>query len=156
MDAPAARALRSTIRLLAALEGYQLRLWREQRVTVTQLRAVFRISSSERATVGEIADHLNITPSTATGLVERLVAQNLVERHVRAGDRRVCDLELTARGRGLAELGGGGRQSHLRTALGQLPDAELTSLAATVDRLTALLEATETDTSLRRRLGQGG
>jgi len=148
---PALAAVRSTVRLLAALEGAQLRLWREQRVTLTQLRAVFRIGAAQGVTVGEVADHLNITPSTATGLVERLVAQNLVQRGARAGDRRVCELSLTARGQALAEQVGSWRQGHLRAALEQLSRSELHLLATTLDRLTALLEASEADTSLRVR-----
>lgn len=153
---PTVAALRSTVRLLAALEGAQLRLWREQGVTLTQLRALFRINGSTGATVGQVADHLNITASTATGLVERLVGRTLVERGARTGDRRVCELHLTARGREVAEQAASWRQGHLRAALEQLSAPELESLAVALDRLTSLLEASEGDTSLRQRVGDAG
>ena len=44
---------------------------------------------SPGSSTGEIANHLGVTPSAVTGLIDRLVDLNLVRREPHARDRRV-------------------------------------------------------------------
>ncbi len=48
--------------------------------------------------VGELADRIGVDDTTATRLVDRLVASGLVERRSLPGDRRVSVVALTADG----------------------------------------------------------
>ncbi len=49
--------------------------------------------------MGELAQELHITLGAATGLVDRLIAQNLVEREADPKDRRVVRVRVTQRGK---------------------------------------------------------
>jgi DNA-binding MarR family transcriptional regulator len=49
--------------------------------------------------MGELSRFLLVSNGNVTGIVERLVADGLVERSNRAGDRRTAIVRLTATGR---------------------------------------------------------
>lgn len=73
-------------------------------VTVPQFRALVVLMGPEPLTVGHLAEALDLQPSTATRLCDRLVRKRLIRRIPRAsGDRRETTLVLTARGRRLVE-----------------------------------------------------
>jgi DNA-binding MarR family transcriptional regulator len=52
-----------------------------------------------RITINDLARHLLIKHNSAVGLVDRLAKEGLVRRASSARDRRMVELELTARGR---------------------------------------------------------
>lgn len=49
--------------------------------------------------MSQVAERLHCDASNVTGIVDRLEARGLVERQVRAGDRRVKEIALTTEGR---------------------------------------------------------
>ena len=49
--------------------------------------------------MSELSRRLMVTGGNVTGLTDQLVAEGLVARRALAGDRRVCTVRLTARGR---------------------------------------------------------
>ncbi|MDQ2960868.1 MAG: MarR family transcriptional regulator [Candidatus Dormibacteraeota bacterium] len=147
-------AFRHLVRLLAVLEGGELSLWRRRGLTLTQMRALYRISATGTATCGEVSEHLHMQPPATSGLLARLVQRGLVERGARAGDRRVVEMRLTAAG--LEAVGdiAEWRKGGLGRSLDRLDDGELTQLSAVVEHLTTLLEADEADTAMRTRSEQ--
>jgi DNA-binding MarR family transcriptional regulator len=70
-------------------------------VTLPQYRALVVVGSRPGASVGDLAAALDIHPTTATRMCDRLVAKGLVRRTQAAGDRRAVELHLTAAGRRL-------------------------------------------------------
>ncbi len=68
-------------------------------VTLPQARALRAIASSEACTMGALAKSLHITLGAATGLVDRLIQQGLVQRQPDPADRRIVRVHLTAAGR---------------------------------------------------------
>jgi DNA-binding MarR family transcriptional regulator len=70
-------------------------------VTLLQFRALVVVSSRPETTVSDLAAALDIHPTTATRLVDRLVRKRLVRRTEPAEDRRVTLLHLTVAGRRL-------------------------------------------------------
>lgn len=70
-------------------------------VTLPQFRALVVISARSETTVSDLAAALDIHPTTATRLVDRLVHKRLVRRSEPLEDRRVTLLHLTAGGRRL-------------------------------------------------------
>lgn len=70
-------------------------------VTLPQFRALVVLSARSATTVSDLAAALDIHPTTATRLVDRLVAKRLVRRTELAEDRRVTLLHLTAGGQRL-------------------------------------------------------
>ena len=49
-------------------------------ITVVQLKALYRISSSPNMGLGELSEKLRLTNSTVSGVIDRLVQHELVER----------------------------------------------------------------------------
>jgi DNA-binding MarR family transcriptional regulator len=67
-------------------------------LTMRQVLALYLLLEAPRR-VGELARELNVTISSASGLVDRLVAAGLVEREHGTADRRLVTCRLTGPGR---------------------------------------------------------
>jgi DNA-binding MarR family transcriptional regulator len=59
-----------------------------------QIRALGFLSRNKEQTVGELADAMGVTISTASGLVDKLVDNGLVERSTNPDDRRQVLIRL--------------------------------------------------------------
>ncbi len=70
-------------------------------VTLPQYRALVVVGSRPGVSVGDLAEALDIHPTTATRMCDRLVAKALVRRVQASEDRRGVELHLTAAGRRL-------------------------------------------------------
>ena len=70
----------------------------ESMVTLPQYRALVVISGRELCTVSELAAAMEIHPTTATRMVERLVTKELVTRTEGEVDRRTAVLAQPTRG----------------------------------------------------------
>ena len=66
-----------------------------------QLRLLFLLLLQDCRSVGDLADEMNVRPATITGLTDRLVRQELIERQADASDRRLVRIALTDEGRRL-------------------------------------------------------
>lgn len=81
-------------------------------LTMQQLKVVMYLSFAGPTSGQELARHLGVSLATVTGIVDRVVAQGLVDRHEDPHDRRVRLVELTEAGRRLTgemiEAGTGG------------------------------------------------
>jgi DNA-binding MarR family transcriptional regulator len=73
----------------------------EPGVTLVQYRALVVIGGVDACTVSDLAIALEVHPTTATRLVERLVAKDLVDRREGVPDRRTTVLHLTTPGQQL-------------------------------------------------------
>lgn len=77
----------------------------EENVSPSLLRAVQALARLGGAKVSELADELDIPPSTASRMSDRLAAAGLATRSVARDNRRATWLELTSAGHDvLAEL----------------------------------------------------
>jgi DNA-binding MarR family transcriptional regulator len=72
-------------------------------VTLPQYRALVLVATRDHTTVSDLAAALDIHPTTATRLVDRLVRKKLVRRVESSTDRRRTELHLAAAGRRLVE-----------------------------------------------------
>ena len=72
-------------------------------VTLPQFRALVVVAGRPNATVSQLAERLDIHPSTATRLCDRLVRKRLIRRVERHADRRETEIVLATRGRRLVE-----------------------------------------------------
>ncbi|WP_066368730.1 MarR family winged helix-turn-helix transcriptional regulator [Neobacillus fumarioli] len=68
-------------------------------LTVVQLKALHLIHLSPNIGLGDLAEKLKSTNSTVSGVIDRLVQHNLVERIVPPENRRAVSLHLTDKGR---------------------------------------------------------
>jgi DNA-binding MarR family transcriptional regulator len=72
-------------------------------VTLAQYRVLVVVASRGPQLVGALAEQLEILPSTATRLCDRLVRKGLVSREHRQPSRREVEVSLTADGRLLVD-----------------------------------------------------
>lgn len=86
-------------RAVGMFDPNRLEVWEELGLTMSQLRVLFMLIAIPGAPAGLVAETLKVRPSTATGVVDRLVKQDLVTRHRDEDDRRRVRVYLTERGR---------------------------------------------------------
>lgn len=154
------RLLLETIRSLYARDMQVVGL---PELPVAQLRvlnALGREPEERRPTMGELAETLGVTLSTATQIVERIEKRGLVRReHSDSGDRRIVRLGLTDEGRSLVAERRRLRHERLDAVLGRLDAAQRQSIR---EALTPLAEAAHqvaqsgahTETALLTLLGE--
>ncbi|MCZ6872152.1 MAG: MarR family transcriptional regulator, partial [bacterium] len=68
-----------------------------------------------------LAKHLHLAVSTVTRVIDNLVEKGLVERHISARDRRVCQVQLTPSGVGLQQQIQGELISREQAVLQRIP-----------------------------------
>jgi DNA-binding MarR family transcriptional regulator len=130
------------VQLLASLEALDLRRFGDLGLTLSQLR-VLHLLRDHPASCGQLAEHLGITASTATALIDRLVRRGLLERRPRPGDRRVTDLALSEAARNLLPEAAARKGGEIRAAVEELAPADREQLAALLDRVTRRLQSAE-------------
>lgn len=86
-----------------ALVGVAARSLADVDVTLPQFRALVVLATRPGTTVSDLAHVLDVHPSTATRLCDRLVAKRLVRRRSGTIDRRSTELYLAAAGNRLVE-----------------------------------------------------
>lgn len=77
----------------------RLEVWEELGLTMSQLRVLYMLQAAPGTPAGAVAAQLKVRPSTATGIVDRLVRQKLVRRERDDVDRRRVRISLTDKGR---------------------------------------------------------
>jgi DNA-binding MarR family transcriptional regulator len=97
------RAIQAYGQAVLTIDPVRVRLWEDQGLTVLQLRLVHLLFANERMPVGRLASELRTTPASVTGLTDRLVARELVQREHDPNDHRVVRLSLTAKGRTMVQ-----------------------------------------------------
>ena len=110
----------------------------EDEVTLPQYRTLVVLQSRGPQSLQQLAGELDVVPSTATRMCDRLVAKGLVERSVPDEDRRVVLLAATRSGAALVDRVTTVRRAELAHVVGAMPAAERSAL---VPALTAFAEA---------------
>ncbi|RJQ81492.1 MarR family transcriptional regulator [Pseudonocardiaceae bacterium YIM PH 21723] len=108
-----------------------------------QLKALLVITTRHGATGQELAASFGVSLATVTGIVDRLVAQGLVERHEDQRDRRVRRLTPTDSGVRLIEKLRDANSAGMRQLLEHLDGEELAALSALILRLTDIAQGLE-------------
>jgi len=97
-------------------------------LSLTQLHALSTLEVQGPLSMGRLADELDVSVASVTGIVDRLEERGLIERRPQTTDRRVIEVHLTATGgqvfAHLAEL----RRARLAGILEGLSDEERVSL----------------------------
>ena len=92
-------------RAAGVFDPNRLEVWEELGLTMSQLRVLYMLQAEPGTPAGAVAAQLKVRPSTATGIVDRLVRDGLVRRERDDLDRRRVRIWLTERGmRVISEL----------------------------------------------------
>jgi DNA-binding MarR family transcriptional regulator len=114
------------------LQAESRRLAKEQcalhGITATQLNVLKLLIEIGDLSLSELGKKMAARNSTITGIIDRMVAADLVVREQSPDDRRVWKIRLTERGREIAEKVDVAPWDLLRQALHSLPKSELEQL----------------------------
>lgn len=84
--------------MLRAAMGGQSDSVTDAHLTMSQFRALLHAADEPVCTMADMADAMRVKPNVATGIVQRLVDKNFLERTENPEDRRARLLALTAQG----------------------------------------------------------
>jgi DNA-binding MarR family transcriptional regulator len=96
----------------------------EDQITLPQYRALVVLASRNGLRPIDLADALDVSPSTATRMCDRLVRKELVERVHSDSDRREVVLRLSPDGRALVGEVTSQRRRDLRRVVGRIAAAD--------------------------------
>ena len=131
------RAVLTASRLLVAVSARSLAEV-EERVTVPQFRMLVVLATRGATKLVALADLLQVAPSTAMRMVDRLIAAGLADRRANPDNRRETLLQLTEEGRRIVE----DVTARRRTALAEIVERlRPTERLALIEALNAFNEA---------------
>ncbi|WP_405562144.1 MarR family winged helix-turn-helix transcriptional regulator [Streptomyces sp. NBC_01180] len=130
-------AVLTASRLLVAVSARSLAEV-EDRVTLPQFRLLVVLSTYDTAKLVVLAELLDVNPSTAMRMLDRLISAGLADRQSDPDDRRATLLRLTAEGRRLVEEVTARRRREIATVVEKLAPEERSAL---VKALTAFSDA---------------
>ncbi len=116
-------------------------------VTAAQFRVLQIVGEKGRATATEISHRMRVSQATITSLVDKLVKNGLVIREKSQADKRQTNIQLTEKGRAtLGEVEDPLQQRFVRK-FAAMEDWEQAMLVASLERVAAMLDATDLDAS---------
>jgi DNA-binding MarR family transcriptional regulator len=130
-------AVLTASRLLVAVSVRSLNAVRA-RVTVPQFRMLVVLATHGATKLIALAEDLEVNPSTAMRMAERLDAAGLIDRRVNPASRREVLLRLTAAGRRVVEEVTARRREEIAGIVARMPPALRSGL---IEALTAFAEA---------------
>jgi len=114
----------------------------EHGITATQLNVIKLLEQVGALSLSELSRKMAAKNSTVTGIIDRMVAAELVVREQSQTDRRVWNIKLTERGRGLSKAIEVAPWDLLRSALNALPPRELNQLISTLNKIADHVQGT--------------
>ena len=115
--------------------------WEDRELTMSQLRVLFILNGDPGMTAGNLAERLSVRPSTVTGIVDRLVKQELVERRADPDDRRMVRNFLSTTGERLINEFTSAATEFIKSFLEPLSDSELSEALTGLGRINASAQA---------------
>ncbi|MBT2409103.1 MarR family transcriptional regulator [Streptomyces sp. ISL-12] len=131
------RAVLTASRLLVAISARSLAEV-EERVTLPQFRMLVVLSTRGTTKLVALAEQLQVAPSTAMRMVDRLIGAGLVDRRTNPDNRRETLLRLTEEGRRTVDHVTARRRREIAAVVQRLAPGQR---AALVEALTAFTEA---------------
>jgi DNA-binding MarR family transcriptional regulator len=138
------RALELFNATVTLVDPVRLRAWADLGLTVPTLKVLFLLREQPGMPAGLLAQKLGVTPSTITGLVDRLVTQDLVRRDEDPRDRRLVRNYLTTQGG--STVGDIQRQARdlVSQVIAELDDTQLERLCCALEDLIEASRRVET------------
>lgn len=110
-----------------------------------QLHALRELATRPAGSLAELAARTHTDPSSASVVVQRLVARGLVARVEAGADRRRTELKVTAAGRALAARAPASAVARVADALAALGDRQTAALSRNLRALAQGLRAAQVD-----------
>jgi MarR family transcriptional regulator, organic hydroperoxide resistance regulator len=133
--------IQSLRRIFKAIQDYSQKVSQEFGITGPQLWALKTISANGSLALGELSRKMYLHPSTVTGVVDRLEKKGYVIRDREQEDRRVIQVQLTAKGKELGRKAPNPVQGKMIYGLRKMKPAELKIIHDSVEKLVEITEA---------------
>ena len=101
------------------------RNWHRGALSLIQLNVVAVLEAEGPLPMSRLADELDVSVASATGIVDRMERRGLVQRRHATDDRRVVAVHLTEQSAGVFRDIAARRREHLARMLGELTEEEL-------------------------------
>lgn len=134
-------------RILRATELYARDLAHAVGLTPAQLRVLQIVDERDSVTPKALSTQMGVSQATVSALVDKLVAQGLVERVPSIQDRRQINVTVTVDGRARMERAPDALQQRYARAFLGLAEWEQAQLVATLERVADMLDAQGLDAS---------
>jgi DNA-binding MarR family transcriptional regulator len=130
-------AVLTASRLLVAVSARSIASVDES-ITLAQFRLLVVLSTRGAVNLSMLADQLGVNPSTATRMIDRLIASDLVSRETNPASRREVVVALTEAGAGAVRQVTARRRKEIAKIVGRMPVKQRQGL---VDALEAFTDA---------------
>jgi DNA-binding MarR family transcriptional regulator len=128
-------------RLMQAGSLYTKELNRNYQVSAPQLHCLLTLYEIGPLPPSHIAKYIMVKSSTVTGIIDRLEHKGLVRRIRNSPDRRVINIELTDKGKTLAENAPSPIQQKIVDGVRRLPKTKIEEIIQNLHLLTRMLDA---------------
>ena len=98
--------------------------------SIAQYRALVVLASRGPQRMTGLAAALDVTPSTAGRMCDRLLRKGLIRRHRARADRRAVQVSITAAGREIVDQATARRRALIAGILGRLPARQQSAVAS--------------------------
>lgn len=128
-------------RIFKVVETYSRSVETRFGITGPQLWALWELGRSAPLSLKDLAARMHLSPSTVVGVVDRLIAKDLVVREADRVDRRRVCLSLSSQGRALIEQAPNPAQDNLIKGLNSLPARQLKTFSQSLGALVRTMDA---------------
>jgi DNA-binding MarR family transcriptional regulator len=105
-----------------------LKRWHEGTLSLVHLNVLMALRARGPLTMSQLAELLDVSVASATGIVDRMEKKGVVERRHSESDRRVVEVHVTDRGEGASQALRAERQVRLSRLLAEMGDEDLAAL----------------------------
>jgi DNA-binding MarR family transcriptional regulator len=132
-------------RIIRAIDLHSKMLVQRYGLTGPQLVVLKELAETSPRTVSELARAVNLSQATVTGILDRLERKGMISRRRSTEDKRKVLVEPTAGA--VAALAGGPPllQEHFTRSFGDLADWEQSQILSSLQRIVALMEASDVE-----------
>ncbi len=118
---PLVESVLTASRVLVGIAARSLSATQDE-VTLPQYRALVVLQARGPQSLLQLAEELQVVPSTATRMCDRLVGKGLIRRNAAPENRREVELAVTEKGAGLVNLVTRRRRAEISRIVGRMSD----------------------------------
>jgi DNA-binding MarR family transcriptional regulator len=105
-----------------------LKRWQQGALSMVHLNVLMLLQANGALPMSRLADLLDVSVASATGIVDRMEKRGVVERRHSETDRRVVEIHLTKRGIAVFTVMDAERRKRLKKLVALMSDTELGAL----------------------------
>lgn len=126
-------------RIINAVEIYSSKLRDKTGLTASQLSCLLVLAKTGPLSLSKLSQHVYLSPSMITSIVDQLENKELVIRTRKSADRRVILIELTEKGKEVAQTAPPSFQEQLTSSLSHLKKEEKKTLFDSLNKLLSII-----------------